>query len=358
MIRFIILCISLLLLYLGFSVVEEYDSAIQFSALGYELETTFFTFVALFVIVQFVVLFILKAFSLVVNMPSILKKRWQGRKLAQTNKKLLIVLAELLMGNRKKSMNLTNKLVSDLKGENQEIVSLIRAEAEDGFDKKIKYLRELLDKKYYSIYAAKKLAEIFYKDGHYKQAEECATKAFSEDDTDTETMISLMRIYAALGLWHKLAFIISKIERASAQLLEDHSKEISGFYYAAAKATLQAGDDEKALEYLESALEFDPGYIEALNLFMELSVNAKNTTGLLKVLKIAFSAKPCFEIARMYADSAKSSVEAIYGTLAGMATPQEHPDLFLALCAYLGISDKGIISKAPRRIQSDSTLKD
>jgi uncharacterized protein HemY len=354
MIRFIILCVSLLLLYLGFSVIEEYDSAMQFSALGYEVETTFFTFVALFVIIQFVVLFVLKVISLFVNMPSILKKRWQDHKLTQTNKKLLIVLAELLMGNRKKSINLTNKLVLDLKGENQEIVNLIRAEAEEGFDQKIKYLRDLLDKKYYSIYAAKKLAEIFYQNGHYKQAEECAAKAFNEDDTDTEIMISLMRIYAALGSWHKLAFIISKIGRASTQLLEDHSKEIAGFYYAASKATLQAGDDEKALEYLESALEFDPGYIEALNLFMELSVNAKNTISLLKILRVAFSAKPCFEIARMYADSSKSSVEAVYGTLAGMVSTQDYPDLFLALAAYLGVSDKGIISKAPKKIQDES----
>jgi tetratricopeptide (TPR) repeat protein len=277
---------------------------------------------------------------LMFNMPSLLRKKWHDRKLMQTNKKLLIVLAELLMGNRKKSINLTNKLVADLKGENQEVINLIRAEAEEGFDKKIQYLRALLDKKYYSIYAAKKLAEIFYQNAHYKQAEECATKAFNEDDTDTELMLTLMRVYAALGSWHKLAFIISKLKRANVQLLEERSEEVASFYYAASKATLQSGDDEKALEYLESALEFYPGYVEALNLFMELSVNAKNTTNLLKVLRVAFISKPCFEIARMYADTSRSSAEAIYGTLAGMASTSKYPDLFLALSAYLGLSNK------------------
>ena len=357
MIKFLILCTSLLLLYLGFSVIGEYDSQIQLSVFDYQIESTLFAFIAIFIIVQFAFMFIFKIIFLMFNMPSLLKKRWQDRKLVHTNKKLLIVLAELLMGNRKKSIVLTNKLVSDLNGENQEVINLIRAEAEEGFDKKIQYLRNLLDKKYYSIYAAKKLAEIFYQNAHYKQAEECALKAFNEDDTDTEVMITLMRIYAALGSWHKLAFVVSKLKRSSVKLLRDHSEEVASFYYAAAKATLQSGEDEKAMEYLESSLELYPGYVAALNLFMELSVNINNTSGVLKVLRVAFSSAPCFEIARMYADTSRSSAEAIYGTLAGMTTPIKYPDLFLALAAYLGLSNKIISANDGKSISSEVVSK-
>ena len=104
----------------------------------------------------------------------------------------MVALAELLMGNRKKSIALSNKLVPEFDDANKEIVNLVLAEAEENFDKKVQYLRNLIDKKHYSIYAAKRLAEIFYKNAQYKQAEKYALKAFNEDDTDTQLMIILI----------------------------------------------------------------------------------------------------------------------------------------------------------------------
>ena len=43
MIKFLILCTVFLLLYLGFSAIGEYDSALQFTVLGYQIDTTLFT---------------------------------------------------------------------------------------------------------------------------------------------------------------------------------------------------------------------------------------------------------------------------------------------------------------------------
>ena len=34
--------------------------------------------------------------------------------------------------------------------------------------------------------------EVFYNNSHHKQAEECALKAFNEDDTDPELMLILI----------------------------------------------------------------------------------------------------------------------------------------------------------------------
>ncbi len=356
MIKFLILCTVFLLFYLGFKAIGEYDSALQCIILGYQVDTSLFTFVTIFVAIQLVLMIFLKMIFLVFNIPKLLKRKWQQKKLQKINQKLLTVLAELLMGNRSNSISLTNKLIPDLDGHNKEVMNLIMAEAEQGFDKKIQYLRNLLDKKHYSIYAAKKLAEIFYNNMHHKQAEECALKAFNEDDTDTELMLILIRIYASLGAWSKLVFVVSKLQRADSKLLEKKSEEIASFYYAAAKSYLQSDDDE-ALNYLKSALDLRPDYIEALNLFTDLSINMKNTASVLKILKAAFSAKPCFEIAKMYIANSSSSAEAVYGTLAGIAAPVKYPDLFLALAAYLGLIDKILEIKDPKLISYKKPAK-
>ena len=150
----------------------------------------------------------------------------------------------------------------------------------------------------------------------------------------------LLRIYAALEAWHKLVFIVSKIKRADSKLLQKHSSEIAVYYYEAAKAQLKLGSDENALRYLESALELCPDYLEALNLFVDLSINLQNTAYILKILKAAFLSNPCFEIARMYVASSRNSADANYGILASMANPMQYPDLFLAMAAYLDLPDK------------------
>ena len=230
------------------------------------------------------------------------------------------------------------------------------AEAEQSFDKKIQHYRNLIDKKNYSVYASKKLAEIFYESTHHKEAEECAVRAFNEDDTDTELMLILIRIYANLGEWPKLVFIVSKLQRADLKMIEENAEEIASYYYAAAKSYLQSGSDDEALKFLEYALELNPIYIEALNLFTELSTNVNNTVAILKILRAAFSANPCFEVARMYADSATGSAEAIYGTLAGIAQPAKYPALFLALAAYLGLIEKITELREPKLISYEGDV--
>lgn len=238
MIRFLILCTVFVLLYLGFNVISEYDSPMQFFVFDYQVQTTLFIFTTIFIAIQLILMISLKLVFLVFNFPEFLKKSWYKRRLIKTNQRLLAILSELLMGNKRKAISLTNKLVPDLDKENKEIISLIKTETEANLDAKIQHLRSLLDKKYYSIYAAKKLSEILYQNKHYKQAEECALKAFNEDDTDTELMLILVRVYASQGAWHKLVFIISKLQRADIKLLEQSSAEISGYYYAAAKSQI------------------------------------------------------------------------------------------------------------------------
>ena len=353
MIRFLILCTIFFLLYFGFNTINEFDSAVNISVLDYQIQTTMFTFSALFIIVQLLLMIVLKTIFSIFDLPFIISRNWYKRKLQRINERLLKIISELIMGNKQKSLELTNKILPDLDENCIEFRDLVLAESTSSFDMQIQRLRTLVGKKYYSIYAAKRLAQIFFDHGRYTESEEYANKAFNENDTDISLMVMLIRIYAKIAAWNKMIVVISKFQRADMKLLENYSQEISGYYYLAAKDAVSAGNDNEAVKFLESSLELKPDYLDSLNLYTELNVNINNSASLLKILKSAFVSNPCFEIAQMYIKCSKSSVNAIYGTLAGLVKPSENNALFLAIAAYLGLYDKVAEIREPKLINYD-----
>ncbi|NRB10836.1 MAG: hypothetical protein HRU35_04390 [Rickettsiaceae bacterium] len=357
MIKFLILCIIFFLTYLGFSALSELDSNAYLTFYNYQIETTIFTLSACFLLFLFVSFLILRFIFLFFGLPGLIKKSWQQKKIKNINNKLLKALSELLIGNKEKSLTITKKLLSDIDDDKQDVTNFILSEAEKKIDKKIFYLRNIINKKNYSVYATKSLALIYFNNADYKDAEECATKAFNENDTDTELMLLLIRIYAKQNLWTKMVFIVSKLQRANVKLLTEEAEEIAKYYYIAAKDTIIAEEDGEAIKFLESALELKPDYIEALNLYAELNTNIQNTAEVLKVLKTAFSAKPCFEIAEMYIESSHSSINVIYGTLASIVPPKNYNGLFLAIAAYLNLPEKIQELRDPKLISYEENNK-
>jgi tetratricopeptide (TPR) repeat protein len=357
MIRFLILCTIFFLLYLGFNTINGFDSEINISFLDYQIQTTVFTFLALFLMFQLVLMIVLKTVFLIFDLPFIISRNWHKKKLKRMNDHLLRIISELLMGNKQRSIELAKKIIIDFDENNKDIENLILAESESSFDMQIQRFRELVDKKNYSIYSAKKLAQIFFDNAFYIESEEYATKAFNENDTDAELMIMLIRIYAKNSSWKKMIFLVSKLQRAEMSLLVNHSEEISHYYYLAAKSSIAKGSDNEAIKFLESSLELKPDHLESLNLFTGLSVNMNNSSSILKLLKSAFISCPCFEIALMYIKCSKSSVNVIYGTLAGLVNPSENNALFLSIAAYLGLYDKIADIKEPKLINYDSKIK-
>ena len=350
MIRFLILCTIFFLLYLGFNTINEFDSAVNISVLDYQIQTTAFTFIAIFVIAQLLLMIVLKTIFSIFDLPFIISRSWHKRKLKKINERLLTVISELIMGNKQRSLELVSKLLPDLDENSIEFTNLVLAESANSFDMQIQKFRNLVGKKHYSRYAAKRLAQIFFDNSRYTESEEYANKAFNENDTDSSLMIILIRIYAKTAAWNKMIFVISKFQRADMKLLESYSQEISGYYYLAAKDAISAGNDNEAVKFLESSLELKPDYLDALNLYTELNVNINNSASLLKILRSAFVSNPCFEIAQMYIKCSRSSVNAVYGTLAGLVNPSQNNALFLAIAAYLGLYDKVAEVREPKLI--------
>ncbi len=340
MFRFLLFCILFFVLYIGFSTVSVYDADIVFSFLGYQIEITLFTFFVLSVIFTLLVLMLLKVMMFILDLPVVIREKIKRRRLEKIATKSLLAFAHYLMGNKNLGLETIREITKNNPEDNPDILALILSEQETKIDEKISNLRKLLDKKSYSLYAAKTLAKIFYENAHYSDAESYAVKAFNQDDTDIEVMQLLIRIYAKLARWNKLVFVVSKLTRAGNYALKDMREEIATYYYSAAKNALANEENLEAIKYLESALELKLDYIDALNLYTEIKLSVKATHDALKVLKNAYKLSPSFAIAELYILASRGSPEASYSSLANIVDPKCNNSLYLAIAAYLGLPDK------------------
>ncbi len=342
MFRFLIFIIAICLCYFAFNLVADYNLALEFNILNYEIQTSLFVFIIAFIALQFLITSFVKVIAFFINFPSMVKERWGYLSDVRSRKKLVSALAECYTGNKETSIKTANKIKPYLKDYDKNIVHLIEAEKEQDLDKKCDILRKLAGKKVYNYYANKNLAIIYFEKGNYSQSEDFALKAFACNNSDPEVIMVLIKIYGYMKLWEKMSFAGSKMQRLGIDAMNKYGSKISPFYHKAAKAALKEKNDKKALKLLETALEFKPNSIEVLNMFAELSTNNKNQNALIKVLKTAYASKPSFELARMYALSSPSSIstEDIYKDLAKIVAPEKYENIYFALGGYLGLPNK------------------
>lgn len=354
MFRLLLICITFFLLYVGFTYVSFYDTDVKFALGSYQIETTLFVFGVTVLVVLLILLMGLKFIFFLIDLPRIIRNKINNNKLNKLNNKAIKSIAALLVGNKVAALDLASRVIFENKKNNEDILCLIKAEKSKSFDEKIKYLRALINKKSYDLYATKELAKIFFDNSHYAEAEEYAVMAFNKDDTDTETMLLLVRIYAKMGTWSKMIFVVSKIQRADSALLESVSEEIAKYYFVAAKHFLAAEDDSEAVKYLESSLNLKVDYLEALTLYSEIKINMKHTAEVLKILRLAYSYSPTFQIAELFIKCSRSSAEAIYNTLASIVDPADQNALYLAIAAYLDLPEKISELNSRNQVTNDS----
>lgn len=340
MIRFLVLfCITVIVIALmGVVFITPFDTKIELAVYDYHIQTSIFVFVILLIILQCLLLLAIKLLSFLFSINAIIQDRLHRNKIQKNNRTLLQSIIELLMGKKQSALQIINKTLPNMIGNDIDNAhNLIFAETEMIFDKKVYYLRMLLDKRGYNLYATKKLTEIFYANKHYSEAENYGSKAFNLDDTDTDIMLMLIRIYAKLDNYSKMIFIVAKLQRANNKLLEESREEIAGYYLKGAKSLLESENDEESIKYLESALQLKPDFVDALALFLELNVNRKNTSLVAKLLQQAFSLNPSFDIALMYINASASSAKVAYEALSNIVDIKQHLSLFLSIATYLGL---------------------
>lgn len=340
MVRFLIICISFFLLYIGFSFLGQFDSKTVLTTDDYSLETTLFTLIAFFILTVFVVLVILKTTFLVFELPHLIRKKLYAKKAQKIASSLLFATTQILAGDKDKALQIISKIGSEIKPEHQEQFNLILAESEEDFDKKIQYFSSLITSRAYGYFAAKRLSQLFFEHKLYQQAEDYAVRVFNLNEFDCDILEILIHCYAELKYWGKFAFSVSKLARVNDIRFAKISIDISKYYFQAAKSILEQGDDAQALDYLEHSLECDPANLEALDLLVSLNVNLGRGSSNLEILRSAFVTNPSFDVAEMYIKSSNFTSLKIYESLADIVDPRNHQALFLAIAAYLGLPEK------------------
>lgn len=324
-----------------FAFASKYDEAIKITLLGYNIDTSIFVFIAIFLLCQLAFFVFLRSVTLILSLPKILKQEWVARRSSKLQYSLVLSLANVIMKNSNESVRVSAKILDELDDEYKNFAYLILANSEEVFDIKLKHLRSLIDKKHFNKYACYELALVFMKNGYYTEAEKYAKKAFRDCEFDVQIIKTLIEIYVNLKEWPKMVMYISKLKKVNNKFLESIAQEIAEYYYLAAKSSLEAGEDAQALKFLESSVELDVSNIPALNLFVELNINISMIPSAMKVVQASFANNPCFEVAEMYIKlSHEQNSTSIYDNLSKIVDVRKYSALFLVIATYLNLQDK------------------
>ncbi len=338
MLRFIFICTLIFSLYLASIYITTYDPLVTFSVLNYKTQLHLSILILILLIIQLALSLIFKLAFYILYLPFSIKKYLHQKSLSNLNKNILKTYIELLIGNRTQAIEFSKKLLTNTTYNiNPSFKNLIYSLTESNFDNKLHYLMKLLDTKLIRNYALKQLAITYSSYLMYESAEKYIEQAFAQDNTDTETLLLLIKIYAALHKWHKMLFIITKLQRTDNKLLDDHKNEFATYYFQAASFFVDKEDKDKANHYLELALNIYHSHLDSLNLFVK--INDTSNKGI-KILLLAFNTNPSFEIAQIYIKYSNDKAPKLYKTLSNIVPPSKNIALFLAIAAYLKIDQK------------------
>lgn len=348
MIRFLVICTVFFIAYLGFTTLGCLDSKVVITVYDYYFETKLFTLAALMVIAVLLVLVMLKMITLMVELPWLIKNKLASKRMQRATNVITKAMVDLLINDKLKAIEEIKKLDSNLSVEQRELFELIKAETAIDFEQKIECLRNLGASKNYNYFGIKRLSQVFYENGFYEQALDCAIKAFNSNETDSDILEILINCYAKLGLWSKFTFIVSKLAEIDQKRLLSMANKISEYNLLAAKTMLELGEDNEVMNYIESSLEFNPVDIEALDLYYALNLNLNQAADNLEILEEAFISAPCFEIAEIYIRVCDLQPQEIYDNLARLVDQKQYYHIFLAIAAYLDLPEKIQGLKSPK----------
>ncbi len=339
MIRALIICVIFLLLYLGFSLLRQLDSVLTINLYDYFIESSFFTFIIIYILSAITGVLFFKIIFLILDLPSYIKALFITRKTNNANYQLIKAMTELIIGEKSQSLNSLKNLQVYFKQDYKIFYTLLLAEREEEIEQKIKYFQELEKFKLCAAFATKRLAQILYQNARYKEAENYALKSFYLDEYDGEKLEVLIDCYFELADWEKLTLITTKLNRVDKAKFDSIKNKLASYYLVAGKNMYDQNDSQKAIYYLEIALELTPGNYEALKLYLTAHEAIKKPITL-TIPQNAFTTNPCFEIAQLYHKFSLLSPSQIYENLESLINPHHHFGLFLSIAAYLELPDK------------------
>ncbi|MGC0371701.1 MAG: hypothetical protein DGJ47_000400 [Rickettsiaceae bacterium] len=338
MFKFLTLGITVLLLYLGFLYVSDFDSIVQIFVYDLKIELSFFTIITTFFLLQFILIVVIKILSVLLNIPELFKKSWQQHRIQTTHTKLMNAIIFFITDRTEKSAKIARKIYSKIENEGKDLSNIIIAADEKNIVAKRDYYTKALENEYLHAHAAKHIAKIYLHENQYVKAEKFALKCFDKNETDKENIMTLLEIYVALKAWDKFCALSSRLSYADKN--DRNRKIVSDHLYQQSQELIDNNKDSEAKEYLKKALSIKPDHIMCLNLYTKMEINSNNSSEALKILKSAFIYNNCFKIALMYAKCSTGSNEVIYRTLSADVEVKDNIHIFLSLAAYLELDSK------------------
>ncbi|ADE30003.1 tetratricopeptide repeat protein [Rickettsia prowazekii] len=332
MFRLLLICITFLALYFGFTFIKHFDSKVVISLYDYNIETTLFLSVILGLLLLVSCFIIIRFLIIIIDLPATIHIMFSKRKINHDRHAVILAFAEYIIGNKMKAASIARKNLSseDLK-DFQEFHNFILAVTAEDIDSKISYFQKLITSKTFVFYASKNLAKLYYDKSLYDKAENYAIKAYNLNELDSDNLITLMHCYAKLSLWSKFIFITNKLAKFHKH---EFVPKITQYYLLIAKQEVENNNTANAIDYLEKAIDLNFYNDELLefyfNLNDKLSVNQKT-----KILKEAFRIAPSLRLVQLFKKITSLSDKQIYEELTQVLDTQKDKIFILAIEAYL-----------------------
>lgn len=339
MIRLLIFIISIILLYLGFSIISKYDVHTHIILGNYDIVTNAF-FLGTIILVGYIVFFtVIKCITLICKIPCLIAGRIKTSKSEQNIRELIEAYGCSLSGEKSKAHRIATKLKSILPQDLATHSHIILGATDSDMEQRAYHMRYLLEMDVHSLFNAKSLAKYFLKHQYYKQGLEYINKALDIEPHDVESLEIAVDLYGHLMIWDKFSDSLSTLEKYTPQFSEELHNKLAHHYFSAAKDALANGMDNKAIEYIESALMHKVNFIEAVNLLCELNAASGHANRNVHILESAFAASPSFELFQLYTYSVNLSNIEIYDNLINLADPIKHLGLFIAISSCLDLKE-------------------
>ncbi len=339
MIRLLCLIFLIIVSYLGFSIINEYDTNIHIEVLNYNIDISSFFALSIMLVVCIIISLFIKLLSFIINTPNLISQRIKTSKTEHNIKQLINAYSFILSGNKSEARALISRIKNELPTELTAHIYLLLSELETEAEQKSYNLKHLLDFPGYKHFATKALAEYFFKYQYYQQSLEYI-KQTPNLKNDIEAQKILITIYAKLQNWEECENSINNLESLKPELLKELEPEIANLYFVAAKTMLENGEDDRAAYYLKQSLTYQTNFIEAIDLLCSLNINSGKGKLNKPFIENAFAISPSFELCELYARSTNLKAKETYQELASLVDSRKHLGVFMAFAAYLGLDDE------------------
>lgn len=336
MIRLFLITLLFVFLYLGFSLINEYDTNIHIALFSYYIDVSLFFALSILIVSYLAITFVMRIISTILNTPSAIANKIKSSKINDQKKKLLDSYRSLVYGNKKNAYDLVNKIKDDLVVDSPVDLHFLLGMTDQDNDRKIYHLKYLLDFSEYKSFAAKELARYFFEYKYYKQVLEYIKLI----EPDIDVLKILVETYANMENWDEFEESLDKLASINMDAVNEMSEKIANWYFLAAKSVLETDDNKQIIFYLEKALLYKPDLISAIELLCYLNNNDGLGKLNKKIIETAFVLSPSFDLGLLYIKSTNASPREVYLSLSSLADFRSYSGVFLSIASYLDLNDE------------------